>query len=509
MNKKNIIMFIAAIFIVIAGYGQNNVKVRDINIIGTDNIATVVKSSLNSIPHLKVGSVTGSFAYFSDYRQYGEDYEKTGTPYLVQYYAKGQLIIDNVEVTMPDGSVIRYTYNGKGLTTSHPMFPPGYYGHNFSRGLWIDGGSKSSISGSTNNFSQTVVMYNDVMSNPYIEDLGSESIDRMIKAGIDQISINCTAINVVSIGYWKEDVEWLRDAYSKKVNTQQNNNRITDNSNSINNQGNNNIRGNNANSYHLNTLNRNRQNNSYNNLNNTPERQNYNNISKQFNQLYQNKGAVEEEDGEREETGRERMIREEKERNERERIERDARLAEIKRKNNLAESRKNVLKHFPMGELPASATKVNSNMLFYFVYTGAYDFSEESPYIYLSNVFAIGQYPDGTWPMKTTIQEEISKLSEYSEYIHGYYTSEKEAQGALNNFRISMTSTGVRIKDISYPGKNTKVQQQNTSGNKQQTLDYWGNPVKRINATSPQKTQMQQQEKKEIKLDYWGNPIKE
>jgi len=351
------------------------------------------------------------------------------------------------------------------------------------------------------------------------------------------ININCTGLTQQSITNVKNSVERVRNKYDQLKKSQQdrqnhqNSGSHSSSGTTQTSQSNNSSNSQNNNTYSRNTNN----NNSYNNSNrqrvddyNERIRQQgdqiYRNtqtysrnvdqivggVKNQFDQWHQNRMAAEEEedDGEREETGLERRRREEAERAERERIEREARAAEMRRKDNLAESRKNILSKFPAGELPTSATRVNSNKLYYFVYTDAYDLREESPSIYVSNIFAIGQYPDGTWPMKTTVQAEINNLSNYTEYIHGYYTSEQEAQAALNKFRNEITGTGISINNITYAGKNANVQQQNQTDNKQ-TLDYWGNPIKNSNTTQPQKTQPQQQEKKKPKLDYWGNPIKE
>lgn len=175
-----------------------------------------------------------------------------------------------------------------------------------------------------------------------------------------------------------------------------------------------------------------------------------------------------------------------------------------------------IYNRYPSGELPTSATKVNTNKLYYFIYAGTIGsytgneiFNGEA-IEYVSNVFAIGQYPDGTWPMKTTIESEVRTLTNGRGVIHGYFTSEKEAQIALNRFKSEIINAGMKINNITYEGKNAKIQQ-NQTDNSQQALDYWGNPIKKTNTSQSKQTttQPKQQHTNKPKLDYWGNPIKE
>lgn len=256
-------------------------------------------------------------------------------------------------------------------------------------------------------------------------------------------------------------------------------------------------------------------------------------VNNQFDQWHQNRMAAEEEDdhGEREESYRERMYREQEERAERERLEREAReearrererlereakeeeqrrmAAENLRRDNLAMTRQRVFSAFPAGELPSSASRVGTNKIYFFVFTVPGNLRDDRPETYLSNVFAIGQYPDGTWPLKTLIQSEVNALTNSTGTIHGYYTSEQEAENARNSFRDHMSNSGITVRAISYPGKNADVIPTGQQGVKP-TVDFWGNPINagasqtRSNPRSPQ-----QVPDAKPKLDFWGNPVKD
>lgn len=261
--------------------------------------------------------------------------------------------------------------------------------------------------------------------------------------------------------------------------------------------------------------------------------QNLQQINSQFDQWHRNRMAAEEEDdyGEREETRWERDARERKEREERERVEREVReaerrereriereakeaeqrrvAAENKRRDDLARNRQKIFSAFIPGELPSSASRLSTNKIYFFVFTVPGNLRDDRPETYLSNVFAIGQYPDGTWPLKTLVQREINALTLSTETIHGFYTSEQEAEKARSSFRDYMSSLGITVRAISYAGKNadvTPIDQQGVKPN----LDFWGNP---INTGASQKKSStrptQQTPDTKPKLDFWGNPVKE
>jgi hypothetical protein len=150
--------------------------------------------------------------------------------------------------------------------------------------------------------------------------------------------------------------------------------------------------------------------------------------------------------------------------------EKEAKFLEIQetKKRMLTAVRTELFTKFKEGSLPLSSTKVDAGTLYYFAY--AYDpdhMDAETPVLYLSNIFPIGRYGDGTWPFKSTIVGEISNLSPYNETLNGYYLSEKEAsvmqQGMANIFQ----KTDGAIQYINYKGKPAH-------GNIDQSGDFWG-----------------------------------
>lgn len=147
-----------------------------------------------------------------------------------------------------------------------------------------------------------------------------------------------------------------------------------------------------------------------------------------------------------------------KEREAREELERQkaAHLAKLKaeRKRMLTELRTDLIARFKEGSLPLTSSRLKEQEIYYFVY--AYDpsaISSDKPQLYVSNVFPIGRYNDGTWPLKNIITKAITPLTPYKEVLHGYYTSRSEAEGMRKGMIEVFQKTGGVVSAVSYKGK--------------------------------------------------------
>ncbi len=115
--------------------------------------------------------------------------------------------------------------------------------------------------------------------------------------------------------------------------------------------------------------------------------------------------------------------------------------------------RHSILAEFPVKEIPLSS-KEKAGRIYYFLY--AYDNSINNQFgavVYVSNVFEIGKYKDGTWPYTSMIQNEIQQLTPFDEKIHGYYYSENEAEELRSILVKMLKEYDVTILDFSYKGK--------------------------------------------------------
>lgn len=146
-------------------------------------------------------------------------------------------------------------------------------------------------------------------------------------------------------------------------------------------------------------------------------------------------------------------------------------------KEAIKKSRLNAFSSFPEGELPLSSTASSGNNLYYFAYSyDANKLTTESPVVTTVPVFAIGKYPDGTWPLQTKIETELKALVPAQKTICGPFYSPQEAVQVFNSFSKLMSQTQMQLKHIEYKGFNAHPE--NTANTPQKAkVDFWGNPI--------------------------------
>ncbi len=167
-------------------------------------------------------------------------------------------------------------------------------------------------------------------------------------------------------------------------------------------------------------------------------------------------------------------------------------IAEEKRL--LTAMRTDLFSRFKEGALPLSSTKLDAATIYYFVY--AYNPAElgnKGAQLYISNVFPVSRYSDGTWPFKTSLTSDIAKLTPLSEIMHGYYTSMQEAEGMQVAMANVFRKTGGSIVPLSYKGK--KPASSTGTGTKG---DFWETGKKPVEPSSSDK-------KPAKKDDFWNN----
>lgn len=145
------------------------------------------------------------------------------------------------------------------------------------------------------------------------------------------------------------------------------------------------------------------------------------------------------------------------------RLERLRREREAAQQKAQYDKRSNLLTSLPANGLPWSGINIDTNKLYYFVYhyTGNLGDIEQ---ITFSNIFSIGQYPDGSWPDRKKVLGHIyeasidpNKYVNVSHRIIGFYTSEAEAQTALTNLKSQLSSTQLNINTFQLQGANSNV----------------------------------------------------
>jgi hypothetical protein len=196
--------------------------------------------------------------------------------------------------------------------------------------------------------------------------------------------------------------------------------------------------------------------------------------------------------------------------------------------------REDLFAMFPEGGIALSQHKINVSEIYFFLYS----FDESTiqttnPTIQLSNVFPIAKYSDETWPYRSGLNNDFSKLNLSGKMtLVGFYTTEKMAHDMRNSFVKLAGLSEMNILEVVYKGKPKTNTTTTNSGNGAQ--DFWGESVKKTPSTQsiPETTNQKQSEddfwgvpvktiptnqiipttepiQKTTKLDYWGNPIKE
>lgn len=155
----------------------------------------------------------------------------------------------------------------------------------------------------------------------------------------------------------------------------------------------------------------------------------------------------------------------------------EARIAAAKAA--MKNARLNVFKAYPPGELPLSSTQSNGKNLYYFVYSYTEaDLQNLEVDIFLSNIFAVGKYPDGTWPLQTKLADQINALTPLEEVICGPFYTLSEANGVYASFSGRLHSTGMKAKQVDYGGFNAHAETAGDMPAATPKLDFWGNPIK-------------------------------
>jgi hypothetical protein len=174
--------------------------------------------------------------------------------------------------------------------------------------------------------------------------------------------------------------------------------------------------------------------------------------------------------------------------------EKNEKLKEIEttKRQMLTNVRQQLFSEFKEGKLPLSSNNVNAATVYFFFY--AYDparLSYEAPMLYVSNVFPISQYSDGTWPFKANVLSEITGISPYEEKLNGYYISEEEAKALMTGMVDIFKQTGGTVENVTYKGKPA-------TNNGKNSEDFWGKEKKAANSADVKTTPVK-------KEDFWNN----
>lgn len=149
----------------------------------------------------------------------------------------------------------------------------------------------------------------------------------------------------------------------------------------------------------------------------------------------------------------ERLEREERE-EERKRIRAENERIEKENRQRIINNRSIIINKFNAKDIPLSSRE-KASKIYYFIYSFENNNlnQEYGATVYVSNVFEIGTFNDGTRAYTSTVKNEIINLTPFNEVLHGYYYSEAEAESIRKSFIELLKNNGVSIINISYKGK--------------------------------------------------------
>ncbi len=139
---------------------------------------------------------------------------------------------------------------------------------------------------------------------------------------------------------------------------------------------------------------------------------------------------------------------------ERKRIRAENERIEKENRQRIINNRSIIINKFNAKDIPLSSRE-KASKIYYFIY--AFENNnlnqEYGATVYVSNVFEIGTFNDGTRAYTSTVKNEIINLTPFNEVLHGYYYSEVEAETIRKSFIELLKNNGVSIINISYKGK--------------------------------------------------------
>ncbi|KRD12124.1 hypothetical protein ASE21_21430 [Flavobacterium sp. Root901] len=131
-------------------------------------------------------------------------------------------------------------------------------------------------------------------------------------------------------------------------------------------------------------------------------------------------------------------------------------------------SRKNAFAELPSKDIPLSSQD-KAPSIYYFIYSYSNLESEYGASAYISNVFEIGRYNDGTRAYTATVKNDIANLSPYAEVLHGYYYTAQQAEQKRQELIAVLQNTGVAVNTIFYKGKGSAAKSGSAAADKQES----------------------------------------
>lgn len=203
--------------------------------------------------------------------------------------------------------------------------------------------------------------------------------------------------------------------------------------------------------------------------------------------------------------------REERER--REAYEREqARIAAEKQAfiDKLAAARVVALNKLPEPEYPNSTTSSTLRTAFFYgLFYNDDNLKEGTAAMKVTEVFAVNQYSDGTWPFISKTQSTLKEFSSENPKLIGYFESYDAAFKSMSQLTTTLAENAVNIEFLNIADRFDTPLDDDFTGTETSgpTKDFWGNVVDAPKAEKKTKTSTKKKNTATKATDFWGETV--
>ncbi|MCE3225466.1 MAG: hypothetical protein K0S32_17 [Bacteroidetes bacterium] len=136
---------------------------------------------------------------------------------------------------------------------------------------------------------------------------------------------------------------------------------------------------------------------------------------------------------------------------EREAMEKRQERMEAEAQRKAVAARKYLLSKFTDGNMPLSSQTPNTDEVYFFIYNHNPQYLESSSTVFfVSNVFSVQKYKDGTWPFRDKLSAQFPKMNFNGNpwTLCGFYSGKEEAETQRQYFMNGMIMAGCTNKDL-------------------------------------------------------------
>ncbi len=173
----------------------------------------------------------------------------------------------------------------------------------------------------------------------------------------------------------------------------------------------------------------------------------------------------------------------------------------------LVSARETALNKLPEPKYPNTTTSSSlKTAYFYSLFYQADSLKNGSAKMKVTDIFAVNQYSDATWPFITKTQDKLSKYTGEKPKLIGYFESYDAAYNSMAALTSTLAENAVAISFLNIAEDfDTPVNYTTTDSNSPKK-DFWGNTINNTEVKNTKSKPSQDKQPKETS-DFWGETI--